>query len=56
MEDGLPDKSTSKLRIRSTEFKIEFEILSKTTGDDSPLIFAEVDVNGELIQLIIFFK
>jgi hypothetical protein len=56
IEEALPDKFISKLRIRSTESIIDLSISLKLTGFFCPLIFAEVEVNGESISLIIFFK
>ena len=54
--DGFPDNLTSKLRIRSTEFKIVLLILLNFFGGNCPLMFAEVEQSGALIELIIFFR
>ena len=55
-DDGFPEDFTLKLIITSTAFKIEEEILSIVFGKESPLIFAELEIKGELIDLIIFFN
>ena len=53
IDDGLPEDSISKLRITSTAFKIEEEILLKSVGKSSPLILADVDISGAFNSLII---
>ncbi|MDG1689474.1 MAG: hypothetical protein P8I02_01650 [Flavobacteriales bacterium] len=54
--DGIPEDFTSKLRIRSTEFIIDLEILSKLSGKFSPLMLAELEIIGESSLLIISFN